>query len=184
MAEILVSDKEKTITYNIVYILLLAFHSVPGVNACNSNPCQNNGTCQSSEGGYTCVCTPGWSGATCEDATSMDCSPFYSFNSKSYVIQKKVLLEHEQASIDMGLCASVFICLHFSSLTDKIDNLWIDIDRLMDDQYWSICRTYSQYNARFVISIIENPCMLIFAPMEQRFIMRIIENWCSSMSIE
>ncbi len=29
----------------------------------------------------------------------------------------------EQASIVMDMCVSVFTCLHFSSLTDKIDNL-------------------------------------------------------------
>ncbi len=34
---------------------------------------------------------------------------------------------------------------------------------MMDDQYWSIYWICSQYNARFVISITENPRVLISA---------------------
>lgn len=36
-------------------------------NACPSpNPCQHDGTCQASGSGYTCTCTPGWTGTNCE----------------------------------------------------------------------------------------------------------------------
>ena len=32
------------------------------VNLCYSNPCGNQGTCQRKEGGYVCVCKPGFTG--------------------------------------------------------------------------------------------------------------------------
>ncbi len=55
---------------------------------------------------------------------------------------------------------------------------------MMDDQYWSICWICSQYIARFVISITENPRVLISAPLEQGFIMRIIEKPLCELRIE
>ncbi|KAL5289018.1 CELSR2 family protein [Megaselia abdita] len=36
------------------------------VDLCYSEPCQNGGTCKRREGGYTCVCKPTFTGATCE----------------------------------------------------------------------------------------------------------------------
>ncbi|KAG1669234.1 Protocadherin-like wing polarity protein stan [Nymphon striatum] len=36
------------------------------VNLCYSNPCGVNGTCLRKEGGYTCVCEPGYTGKNCE----------------------------------------------------------------------------------------------------------------------
>ncbi|RVE52505.1 hypothetical protein evm_002899 [Chilo suppressalis] len=36
------------------------------VDLCYSSPCVNNGTCLRKEGGYTCVCTPGYTGVNCE----------------------------------------------------------------------------------------------------------------------
>ncbi|XP_045101942.1 protocadherin-like wing polarity protein stan isoform X7 [Portunus trituberculatus] len=36
------------------------------VNLCYSSPCGNHGTCMRREGGYTCVCTPGYTGKNCE----------------------------------------------------------------------------------------------------------------------
>ncbi|CAH2075509.1 unnamed protein product, partial [Iphiclides podalirius] len=36
------------------------------VDLCYSSPCVNNGTCMRREGGYTCVCTPGFTGTNCE----------------------------------------------------------------------------------------------------------------------
>lgn len=32
------------------------------VNLCYSSPCGNHGTCMRREGGYTCVCIPGYTG--------------------------------------------------------------------------------------------------------------------------
>ncbi|XP_035661628.1 uncharacterized protein LOC118405906 [Branchiostoma floridae] len=36
------------------------------VDECNSNPCQNNGTCIDGVGHYICQCTRGWVGVHCE----------------------------------------------------------------------------------------------------------------------
>ncbi|XP_076066701.1 protocadherin-like wing polarity protein stan isoform X3 [Oratosquilla oratoria] len=36
------------------------------VNLCYSNPCGNHGSCMRREGGYTCVCLPGYTGTNCE----------------------------------------------------------------------------------------------------------------------
>ncbi|XP_026328508.1 protocadherin-like wing polarity protein stan isoform X2 [Hyposmocoma kahamanoa] len=36
------------------------------VDLCYSSPCVNNGTCLRREGGYTCVCTAGFTGVNCE----------------------------------------------------------------------------------------------------------------------
>ncbi|XP_043190636.1 protocadherin-like wing polarity protein stan isoform X2 [Amphibalanus amphitrite] len=44
------------------------------VNLCYSQPCQNGGTCQRREGGYTCVCADGFTGESCElDTTRGSC---------------------------------------------------------------------------------------------------------------
>ena len=46
------------------------------VNLCYSVPCQNNGTCMIREGGYTCVCQPGFTGVNCEMKLEQDsCKP-------------------------------------------------------------------------------------------------------------
>ncbi len=37
------------------------------VDFCESNPCQNGGTCATTADGFTCTCTEGYSGAACED---------------------------------------------------------------------------------------------------------------------
>ncbi|KAJ8731807.1 hypothetical protein PYW08_014537 [Mythimna loreyi] len=45
------------------------------VDLCYSSPCINNGTCVRREGGYTCVCAPGYTGVNCETVlTSATCS--------------------------------------------------------------------------------------------------------------
>ncbi|XP_064085068.1 protocadherin-like wing polarity protein stan isoform X1 [Macrobrachium nipponense] len=36
------------------------------VNLCYSSPCGSHGTCMRREGGYTCVCLPGYTGKNCE----------------------------------------------------------------------------------------------------------------------
>ncbi|XP_070071373.1 cubilin homolog [Drosophila takahashii] len=36
-------------------------------NECESNPCQNGGTCHDAYKGFQCECSAGWQGVTCED---------------------------------------------------------------------------------------------------------------------
>ncbi|XP_072387451.1 protocadherin-like wing polarity protein stan isoform X2 [Diabrotica undecimpunctata] len=46
------------------------------VNLCYSSPCRNNGTCKIREGGYTCVCSTGYTGENCEIKLEGDkCKP-------------------------------------------------------------------------------------------------------------
>lgn len=40
------------------------------VNACDSNPCQNGGTCASLQGAFTCSCPDGYTGLYCQKACS------------------------------------------------------------------------------------------------------------------
>ncbi|XP_039577420.1 fibulin-7-like [Passer montanus] len=42
------------------------------IDDCSSNPCANSGTCVDGNQSYTCLCPPGWSGASCQ-------SPIYSY---------------------------------------------------------------------------------------------------------
>ncbi|XP_014243159.1 protocadherin-like wing polarity protein stan isoform X2 [Cimex lectularius] len=43
------------------------------VNLCYSNPCKNGGECFQAEGGFTCLCKPGFSGETCETDLTESC---------------------------------------------------------------------------------------------------------------
>lgn len=36
------------------------------INECDSNPCQNEGTCHNENNKYRCTCLPGWKGTNCE----------------------------------------------------------------------------------------------------------------------
>ncbi|KAK6195701.1 hypothetical protein SNE40_001073 [Patella caerulea] len=40
--------------------------SAPVINACNSDPCQNSGTCTQDGDSFTCNCADGFTGETCE----------------------------------------------------------------------------------------------------------------------
>ena len=35
------------------------------VDYCDSNPCENGGTCQEQQEGFNCVCDAAWTGDTC-----------------------------------------------------------------------------------------------------------------------
>ena len=37
-----------------------------GVDECELNPCQNNGSCTDGINSFTCNCTAGWGGDTCQ----------------------------------------------------------------------------------------------------------------------
>ena len=46
--------------FEILYFLLL------DINECESNPCENGGTCMDMEDGYECECESGFTGPLCE----------------------------------------------------------------------------------------------------------------------
>ena len=37
------------------------------LDQCKQNPCQNGGTCDNKDGGYSCSCLPQWSGKNCDE---------------------------------------------------------------------------------------------------------------------
>ena len=48
---------------------LISFYDFPTpkvVQACSSNPCLNGGVCVESSAGFTCSCTPQFTGLQCE----------------------------------------------------------------------------------------------------------------------
>ncbi|CAB0015486.1 unnamed protein product, partial [Nesidiocoris tenuis] len=51
------------------------------VNLCYSNPCMNGGDCKQAEGGFTCVCKPGFTGVP----------PSWSFNGEGQLIFNPLL---------------------------------------------------------------------------------------------
>ena len=52
----------KTTCENMVYICYL----LADINECASNPCKNGGTCTDQINGFTCECSPGYTGTECE----------------------------------------------------------------------------------------------------------------------
>ena len=47
-------------------VRLLAFCDISELNECESDPCENGGTCEDEINAYTCVCAPGYNGTQCE----------------------------------------------------------------------------------------------------------------------
>ena len=43
------------------------------LDVCQSNPCQNNGTCAEVINSFTCQCMPGWTGTKCETGKQICC---------------------------------------------------------------------------------------------------------------
>ena len=41
------------------------------IDVCSSRPCQNGGTCTDEENGYSCTCTPGWTGPNCQSSKAV-----------------------------------------------------------------------------------------------------------------
>ena len=37
-----------------------------GPPPCDDNPCNDHGTCENTDGGYTCTCTQAWTGDNCD----------------------------------------------------------------------------------------------------------------------
>ncbi|XP_071806715.1 tyrosine kinase receptor Cad96Ca-like isoform X1 [Asterias amurensis] len=57
------------------FLLLIAIYYVDA--GCMSNPCKNGGECSSTNNGddFTCMCTPGWTGMTCETTEVCSSNP-------------------------------------------------------------------------------------------------------------
>ena len=56
--------------------LILFFHYLIDIDECASDPCQNGGICLDRINmikGYTCRCTPGWTGPNCERRKKTTC---------------------------------------------------------------------------------------------------------------
>ena len=39
--------------------------NIADINECDNSPCQNGGTCNNAQGGYSCACTKFWTGQDC-----------------------------------------------------------------------------------------------------------------------
>ena len=49
-----------------ITIFNLIQYLVVDINGCESNPCENDGTCTDMEDGYECECESGFTGTYCE----------------------------------------------------------------------------------------------------------------------
>lgn len=51
----------------------------PDIDDCQSNPCQNGGTCIDEINSFVCLCLPSYGGATCEKGNNVDKISAFSF---------------------------------------------------------------------------------------------------------
>lgn len=49
---------------------MFSFFFEPDINDCESNPCENGGTCIDKVSVYKCICADGWEGDHCEISES------------------------------------------------------------------------------------------------------------------
>ena len=49
-----------------LFLLMKMFFFIVDINECESNPCENGGTCTDMEDGYGCECKSGFTGLQCE----------------------------------------------------------------------------------------------------------------------
>lgn len=40
--------------------------TIPDIDECDNNPCQNGGRCTNVDGSFSCSCTDGWKGSVCD----------------------------------------------------------------------------------------------------------------------
>lgn len=51
----------------------------PDIDDCQSNPCQNGGTCIDEINSFVCLCLPSYGGATCEKGNNVEKTSAFSF---------------------------------------------------------------------------------------------------------
>ena len=56
---------KKVLSCTLLNVFLLA-----DINECESNPCENGGTCMDLEDGYNCACELGFTGTVCQTGNS------------------------------------------------------------------------------------------------------------------
>ena len=61
---------------NIKTVEKLFWMLILDINECESNPCENGGTCTDMEDGYSCACESGFTGSECESGTLISCLLF------------------------------------------------------------------------------------------------------------
>ncbi len=64
-------DRKTLFTFSVA----TCFFSVCLGDACASQPCMNGGTCMKDNGGFRCVCPPGYSGSQCEIRDACQSNP-------------------------------------------------------------------------------------------------------------
>ena len=61
--------------------MVITLTDLTGIDECESNPCQNNGTCSDQLGGFNCSCVPGFYGDRCEIGVCLFVCLFVCFKS-------------------------------------------------------------------------------------------------------
>ena len=63
------------------------------IDECESNPCENGGTCTDMEDGYSCACESGFTGPECEtgNINFSLCGHIYRINKISYWVKLSLL---------------------------------------------------------------------------------------------
>uniref|UniRef100_A0A3Q2R109 Neurocan n=1 Tax=Fundulus heteroclitus TaxID=8078 RepID=A0A3Q2R109_FUNHE len=122
----------------------------PDIDDCQSNPCQNGGTCIDEINSFVCLCLPSYGGATCEKGNGgcdagWDCrfhGHCYRYFSRRHTWEdaEKDCREHS------GHLASIHSAAEQSFIRGGHDNTWIGLnDRTVEDDFQWTDKTDLQY---------------------------------------
>lgn len=73
------------------------------IDDCQSNPCQNGGTCIDEINSFVCLCLPSYGGATCEKGNDVEENSAFSFHSTKggvCVLWKQRAEKEEEEEVD------------------------------------------------------------------------------------